>query len=161
MGGSSQKIKIEEVRAVVTRADSLTVMTEDNKPSKKYFAQVMIATPTMHLYYKYKFMHWGPGPTMAIGVTPVMGATGTAPRFANTLSWKGPSGQYPSTKQVPMYQEGNTTFELTKSNFITVLTKALADVPDLVQRIQNKEFKFALLEEIVNLYFSKSHYKGN
>jgi hypothetical protein len=151
-GGSSQKVKIEDVRVVVTSvpSDSLIVMTEDGKDNKRYFAHLLMATPTTKLYYKYKFMHWGPGPNMVI----TTGPQGTSGRLGNNLSFT-PSASYPQTKQIPMYQDGNTTFELTKANFITVLSKAFADAPDLVQRIQNKELPFKKLDEIFDLYLKK------
>jgi hypothetical protein len=156
--GSSEKIKIDQVSAVVARrGDSLTVMTEDNKPNKKYFAKFWMATPTMRFYYKYKFIP-GPGPSMSIVTSPVSGARGSSQSLSNTLTWQQSSSLYPSTKMIPMYQEGNTTFEITKSNFIEVLSKAFADVPDVVKRIQNKELKFKNLEETFSEYRNKTQY---
>jgi hypothetical protein len=158
--GSSEKIKIDQVSAVVARSgDSVTVMTEDNKPNKKYFAKFWMATPTMRFYYKYKFLP-GPAPSMSIVTSPVSGARGSSPSLKNTLTWQQSYSPYPSTKLVPMYQEGNSTFELTKGNFIEVLSKAFADVPDVVKQIQNKELKFKNLEETFSEYRNKTQYSG-
>jgi hypothetical protein len=156
-GGSSQKIKIEDVRAVVTAlpSDSLTVMTEDGKDNKRYFAHLLIATTNTNFYYKYQFMHWGPGPTMSTTTTPILGATGSSPRFRNNMIFTSPV-PYQQTKQILMYQDGNTTFELTKSNFVVVLSKAFADMPELAHRIQSKEFPFKKLDEIFDLYIKKT-----
>ena len=58
-----------------------------------------------------------------------------------------------------MYQEGNTTYELTKSNYIDVLSKAFADVPDLVKDIQNKKYKFKQLGDIFYKYQTQTTFK--
>jgi Ran GTPase-activating protein (RanGAP) involved in mRNA processing and transport len=62
---------------------------------------------------------------------------------------------------IPLYLDGNTTREVTKANYIDVLSKALADDVALVQKIQNKGFKFKELDDIVDEYKQEStHYKG-
>lgn len=146
-----EKIKIENITAVGSSMrigiDSLTVLTEDDKESKRYFAHFILATPTTRLYYKYiSYSGGGGGPTMTI-VPANTNPNGTSIRWTNTNSYNY-SGSYKFT----MYQDGNTTYRLTKSNYIEVLSKAFADVPDLVKRIQNGEFKFKQLDDIITQY---------
>jgi len=61
---------------------------------------------------------------------------------------------------VSMYLYGNTTREVTKADYIDVLGKAFADDSALVQKIQNKGFKFKELDEIIDENKQEStHYK--
>ncbi|HTE02186.1 MAG TPA: hypothetical protein VK668_23015 [Mucilaginibacter sp.] len=145
----AEKIKIKEITAVGTSMrvgiDSLTVLTEDNKENKKYFAHFILATPTTRLYYKYITYRTNSGGPNMIIVPANTNANGT------TIKWTNSNTYYSSESyKFTMYQEGDTTYKLTKSNYIEVLSKAFADVPDLVKRIQNKEFSF---KKITNLFY--------
>jgi hypothetical protein len=156
---SSEKIMINDIKAIIISypdADSLTVLTEDNKDDKKYFAKFLFATPTTRFYYKFREHNVGGAPTMTIGGAPNSSA-GSQPAFHNTYTWSH-SASYSGTMQIPMYLDGNSTHELTKKNYVEVLSKALADVPDLVQKIQNNEFKFKELDEIFDEYKQQSTY---
>jgi hypothetical protein len=51
-----------------------------------------------------------------------------------------------------MYKDGNTTYELTRGNYIDVLSKAFADVPEFVKRVRHREFKFRELSQIFEQY---------
>lgn len=161
--GSSEKIHIEDITAVVISRpmhDSLTVMTEENKENKKYFAKFLFASHTTKFYHKFRAYSSGGTPTMGLQAVPNMGSTGSQPAFHNNIVWS-TSPSYSGTMQIAMYQEGNTTYEITKNNFIEVLSKAFADAPDLVQRIQNKEFKFKNLDNIFVEYKSIAGYQSN
>jgi hypothetical protein len=163
----SEKIKIKEIGSVVvkygglTGTDSLTVLTEDDKEKKRYFGEFLFATPTIRFYHKFLKTSSG-GPQLTQSVTINSSARGSQPSFSPSFRVTN-SPYYSSTRQLTMYQDanGNSTFELTKKNYIEVLSKAFADVPDLVQKIQNKEFKFKLLNEMMNWYRNKSQYKSN
>ncbi len=151
----AEKIKIKDLSAVGTSMrvgiDSLTVLTEDNKENKRYFAHFILATPTARLYYKYiTYSSGGGGMNMVIRPAN-MNANGTTIGWTNSNYTK-----YSNSYKFTMYQDGNTTYKLTKSNYIEVLSKAFADVPDLVKRIQNEEFKFKQLDEIITEYKSKN-----
>jgi hypothetical protein len=150
---SAEKIMISDIKAIVISypgVDSLTVLTEDNKDDNKYFAKFLFATPTTSFYYKFREHNTGGGPTMTIGGA-ANSSTGSQPAFHNTYTWSNSPG-YSGTIKIPMYLDGNSTHELTKKNYIDVLSKAFADVPGLVQKIQNKEFKFKQLDEIFDAY---------
>ena len=156
---NSEKIMINDIKAIITTypdVDSLIVLTEDNKDDKKYFAKFLFATPTTSFYYKFREYNTGGAPTMTIGGA-ANSSTGSQPAFHNTYTWSHSPG-YSGTIKIPMYLDGNSTHELTKKNYIDVLSKALADVPDLVQKIQNKEFKFKELDEIFDAYKQESTY---
>ena len=137
-----EKINIDSIKAVVIPAlsDSLVVLTEDNKDDKKYLGKFLFATPITTFYYKRRRDTYAGMPNAPLG-----GAVGRAPgRIETTMT--------------PMYLDGNTTHELDKKNYIDVLSKAFADVPDLVQKIQNKEYKFKELEDIFDAYKQESTY---
>ena len=143
-----EKIKITDISAMGNGADSLIVLTEDNKDNNRYFANFILATPTTRLYYKYI------KPGIVVGGVPTM-TIGPANTHANgtTIGWTySNSPYYSSLQKFVMYQDGNTTYKLTKRNYIEILSKAFAAVPDLVKRIQNKEYKFKQLDDIITQY---------
>ncbi len=140
-----KKIAIADIKAVVIpfKNDSLVVVTEDNKDDKKYFATFWFATPVTTFYYKIHERFSQGNPDVALGA-PVARSPGSV-----------------LSNLVPMYLDGNTTREITKANYIDVLSKAFADDPALVQKIQNKGFKFKELDEIIDEYKQEStHYKA-
>ncbi len=156
---SSEKIMINDIKALIISypdIDSLIVLTEDDKDDKKYFAKFLFATPTTSFYYKFREYNSGGAPTMTIGSAP-NSSTGSQPAFHNTYTWSH-SPIYSGTMKIPMYLDGNSTRELTKKNYVEVLSKAFADVPDLVQKIQSNEFKFKQLDEIFDEYKQESTY---
>jgi hypothetical protein len=159
----AEKIRIEDIKALVlirlNENDSLTVLTQDGKDNKKYFGKVIAVTPTTHLYYKFKSTSSG-GMMMTQSIRPSFGQSGANSHAEYNYSWSA-SPYYSSSKAIPMYQDGNTTCELTKGNYIEVLSKAFADVPDLVKQLQNEEFKFKELDKILAEYRSRTKYPGN
>ena len=140
----------------LTGNDSLTVLTENNKENERYFAKFFFVTPTTRFYNRYIGTSGGGIPSMTSLSVPNSTNNGSH----NITRWS-TSARYFGTEQITMYQDGNTTYRLTKSNFIEVLSKAFADVPDLVQQIQNKKFKFKQLGDIFYQYQTQSTYKGN
>jgi hypothetical protein len=145
---SSEKIKIEDIKSVVLIGlinDSLTVLNEGKKDNKKYFSHFLLASPNTRFYIKYREYNNGGVPTMT--------NTGLNTYRLTT------SHSYYGTAEINMYEEGNTTYELSKSNYIEVLSKAFADVPELAQAIQNKEFKFKDLNKIFIQYKQKTSFR--
>jgi hypothetical protein len=135
-----EKIELSDMKAAVIPAlnDSLVVVTEDNKDDKKYLAKFLFATPVTTFYYKIHKQFRPSNPNSGLGA-PVAKSAGDV-----------------MTNVTPMYLDGNTTRELTKANFIDVLAKDAG----LVQKIQNKEFKFKELDDIFDEYKQEStHYK--
>ena len=140
-----KKIAIADIKAVVipSQNDSLVVVTEDNKDDKKFLAEFWFATPVTAFYFKTHEWFTPGAPDVALGA-PVSKSRGSV-----------------NSKSVPMYLDGNTTHEVTKANYIDVLSKAFADDSALVQKIQNKEFKFKELDDIFDEYKQEStHYKA-
>jgi hypothetical protein len=139
-----EKIKLENIKALVmvrlNENDSLTVLTEGGNVNKKYFAKTIAVTPTTHLYYKFKSISSGGGMTMTQNPAPSFGPPSSTSHITYNYGWR-MSPSYDATQMIPMYQDGNTTYQLTKGNFIKVLSKAFADVPDLVQQLQNKKIQ--------------------
>jgi len=139
-----KKIAIADIKAVVIplRNDSLVTVSEDNKDDKKFLAKFWCATPVTTFYFKTHEWFTPGAPDVALGA-PVSKSRGSV-----------------NSKSVPMYLDGNTTHEVTKANYVDVLSKAFADDSALVQKIQNKEFKFKELDEIFDEYKQEStHYK--
>jgi hypothetical protein len=140
-----KKIEIADIKAVVIpmHNDSLVAVTIDNKEDKKYLVNFWFATPVTTFYYKIH-ERFSPGnPDVGLGA-PVSRSSGTV-----------------LSNLVPMYLDGNTTREVTKANYIDVLSKAFADDSALVRKIQNKGFKFKELDEIIDEYKQEStHYKA-
>lgn len=147
-GPLSEKIRIEQVRAVVANGDSVTVMTEDNKASRKYFATFRMATPFTRFYYKHK----QPSGFRLSGNPELYRGAG------GTLLMPQSTQKTDDIKNILMYQDGDTTFELTKHNYIEVLSKVLADVPEVVKLVQDKELKFKDIDEIFSRYYVKTKY---
>lgn len=146
------KVKIKDISAVIiehslTEPDSLIVMTEDNKPNKQYFARLVAVSPVRSFYLKYHSVHVGGVPSMT-SMTTQSAATGA---YTTTNRWtSGGSRSFAGEEAQAMYQEDNTTYELTRSNFIQILSEAFTDQPQLAQEIKDKKYKFksaiALLE---------------
>lgn len=137
------KVDLDTVKAVVLPppADSLVVLTEDGKTDRRYFGQFLFATPATTFYKKFQLLRSGGGmPTGFVGET---------------------SRPHLEVKDVPMYKDGNTTQELTKKNYIDVLSMALADDAAIVQKIQSKQFNFQDLDAIFDEYKQESkQYRG-
>ena len=160
---SSDKVKIKDISSIVmmygglTGTDSLTVLTEDNKENKRYFAKFHFATPVTKFYSKFESVSSGGAPSMST-LSNVPSSTGGG---SHSITHWSNSSVYYGTEQLTMYSDGNTTHELTKKNYIEVLSKAFADVPDVVQQIQSNKYKFKQLGDIIIQYQSQSNYKGN
>ena len=158
--GHTEKIDISGINAVVITyselagPDSLVVLTEDSKETKRYFAKFRFATPNTRFYSKLEVVSFGGGPTMTT-LSNVPNSTNNG--VHSITRWSNSPG-YTGTEQVIMYSDGNTTHELTKGNYIEVLSKAFADAPELVKQIQNKEYKFKHLGDIINYYRNHTSY---
>jgi hypothetical protein len=141
--GSRVKVDIDTLKAVMlpAEADSLVVVTEDGKNNRKYFGKFLFATPTTTFFYKFRQLNY------------------------DGIKWGVNDGEktlgQTETKFIPMYLDGNTTRQLTRGNFVDVLSLALADDAALVQKIQNKELKFHDLDTIFDEYKQEStHYRA-
>lgn len=144
-----EKVSIKDISAVVIpNGDSLTVMTIDNNPHKRYFAKPYRQTATMSFFYRYESASFGGTPQMTT-MSNLPSATSNAVHSVSTWSTS-PVRSYSSTQI--MYWDNNTTYELTKHNYIQLLTKAFADAPKLVKRLQSKEFKFYDVNNIFKAY---------
>jgi hypothetical protein len=150
---SSEKIRIKDISSVVMLTDvppgkdSLAVLTEDNKSSKLYFGKLMQETPVTKFYYKYYEIHSGGMPSMTSYNVPNSTNNGS-----HSITHWSVSAIYSGTGRMIMYQDGNTTYELTKKNFFDIITKAFADQPFLVQQIQSKRDTYKDLNDIFERY---------
>jgi len=140
----SKKIDIQDIRSIVMLSpykDSLTVMTQDGKENKKYFARYRFETPTMRFYDKFILYNVG-GSQLT---------TRYGPNGSSSTGWK-MSPMYSNTANMVMYLEGGTTYQLTQKNYIEVLSKACADVPEFVQQLQKKRFRSLSFSEMFDEY---------
>jgi hypothetical protein len=134
------RVKIDQIQSVVVndaghRLDSLVVLTEDAKDSKKYFAKPVVASKTTNFYVKAKFNHWGTSDNPNIATA----GQGTGPFRSNDII-------------VRMYSDNGTTHELTRSNYKDILSKAFADYPALSQQIIDGYYKFREIDDIFDQY---------
>ena len=62
---------------------------------------------------------------------------------ATTIRWsRGNSGSFAGEVAHPMYEEGGSTYEITRGNFIQILSEAFTDQPQLAQDIKDKKYKY-------------------
>lgn len=145
----TEKVSIKDISAVVIpNSDSLVVMTRDNNPHKRYFAKPYTQTATMSFFHRYESASFGGAPQMTT-MSNMPSATSNA---VHTISRWSTSPVRSYRDDEIMYWDNNTTYELTKHNYIQVFTKAFADAPKLVKRLQNKEFKFYDVDKIFKAY---------
>jgi hypothetical protein len=146
-GSHSEKIKIDSIKSLVIsnfKPDSLTVLTEDNKEGKEYFAKLLLASAASNLYYKYYETGGSSFATVSYIPSPNSpNSTQTRVSYSNSPGHSGVS---------IMYQDGNTTHELTKKNYVEVLAKVFADDPELLKEIQSKDAKFKNVHDMLNNY---------
>ncbi len=145
-----QNVDIDDIKAVVVKgwmSDSVIVLTKDNKDRKRYFAKPLSLINTARFYLKFESKNGTSPPDIKIGGV----ANSNSPGFHNTYTTV-PGQSFTTNKRLIMYQDGNTTYELKKGNYIEVLSKAFAEYPDLVKQIQNKEYKFKDIEAILVKY---------
>jgi hypothetical protein len=143
----ADKIKIKEIKSLVIsgfKPDSLTVLTEDNKEGKEYFAKLLLASPASNLYYK--SYETAGGSFATVSYIPAPNSTTSTQSRVSYSSLPGYSGVD------IMYQDGNTTHELTKKNYVEVLTRVFADDPELLKEIQSKDAKFKNVHDMLNHY---------
>jgi hypothetical protein len=158
-----EKVRIKDISSVIilhggyVGAETIPVLTEDGKPNKRYLAKFFFASPANRFYYKFLKISYG-GTAGLTTLSNVPSSSSNALHSINMVSTS-PRGSY--NDRVVMCSADSTTYELTKKNYIEVLSKSFADVPELVQQIQNKEYKFKQLYEIIKLYRSKTAYKEN
>lgn len=133
--GKDETVYVKDISSVIinyggTAIDSLPVLTYNNSEKHRYLAKTYFATPTVSFYYR--------------TITLYNRMTST---FVNSYQ-----------VEMIMYKDGNTTYELTKGNYIDILSKAFVDDPKLVARIQNKEFSFKNLKDIFAQYHHDIHH---
>lgn len=133
---SKQKIKIADIRSVIYYSDSLSVKTY--KKDKYYFAKMALNGP-IKLFYKFdQYPSNTTSPNM---------------RTFSRLTDYSSGNIYGDTKKQPMFENGDMTDELTKKNFIEVMSKILVHYPETVKSIQTEKLKFKDLGDIVEKYF--------
>jgi len=153
------KVPINDIKMVVvswhskkeSHVDTLCVVADGtSKDQKKYFGKLALTSPSMHIYYKSKDMPQLP--TYTIRYT-----TAAAMQAQNGVGqWETGQG---GEKLTPMYQEhgSDVTYELTSKNFIEILSKAVADYPDLAEQIQSKTYKFKEINKIFQQYADRNN----
>lgn len=158
-----EKVHIKDIDSVIIMHggyvgnETIPVLNENGKPNRRYFAKYAFASPINHFYYKFIAGSYGG----TAGLTTLSNVGSSTSNGLHSISRVTTSSGGSYSDRMVMYVEDNTTYELTKKNYIEVLSKSFADVPDLAQQIQNKEFKFKQLDEIIKLYKSKTTYKEN
>ena len=159
---NGEKIKIGDIKSVImitgaTRGnDSMVVLQEGNSKSNRYFGKLIVATPNTVLYNKFVDLSYGGTPTMSSYNVPNSRNTGS-----HMITRWSMSAVYAATRKVIMYQDGSTTRELTKKNYIEVLSKAFSDQPYLVQDIIAKRYKFDQVNDPIERYWRQKEYSGH
>jgi len=147
-----ETISLDKIQSVVLAAskDSLVVKTEENKLNKKYLATLVARTPERNFFCKYRIYTSGGAQSMSMSAAPTMAASGGRAIYSNANSYSTTAG-VTSVEETYMYEEGNTTYQLTKKNYIGILSKAFADNPILIKQFQSKYLGF----EDLGLIFKK------
>lgn len=148
-----ERIKLDDMTALVLddKRDSLVVKTEDNKDSKKYLAKLVTTTPQYKIYSRFEIYTSSAIVSTSMGAAPPLAAGGRG-SFSNTSSFTGSRPGTTSVKQIFMYEEGNTTHEINKGNYVAILSKAFADNPNIAKQIESKYIKFNDLQGVFNRY---------
>jgi hypothetical protein len=144
-----ENVNISDITAVVIPGqDSVAVVTADNNPHKKYFARPFFSTPTTQFYQKHEAGTYGGTPQMTT-LSNVGSSTSNSVHSVNMWST---SRVVSYNRDLIMYSDNNTTYEVNRRNYIDVFSKAFADQPELVKRIQKKEFKFRNIYDLIDTY---------
>lgn len=148
-----QTISLDDVQSIVLAAsnDSLIVKTQDNKPGKKYLAKQVASTPERNFFCRYSIYTTAGSKSMSMSAFPTMAASSGRGIYTNTNSFSSASG-VTGVDETYFYEEGNTTYELNKKNYITILSKAFADNPVLIKQLQSKYLGFNDLGSIFKKY---------
>ncbi|WP_421939102.1 hypothetical protein [Pedobacter sp.] len=146
-----QKIDISLLKAIVVSGskDSLVVLSYEGKAEKRYLGKLIATSPGRKFFCKYEPVGGG-SPMMSIGATANPGARGSSPSFSNTYTWS--SRNYYGLKTVYMYEEGSTTYELKRGNYVEILSRDLSDKPELVKQIVSKKLRYGDLGKIFSAY---------
>jgi len=153
------KISINDIKTVVVThqtkkesyVDTLCVVADgSSKDQKKYFGKLMLSSPTLHVYIKFKEIPGG----LVYDIRYTTAAAMQAQTGVGQWEW----GQ-DRDKMILMYQEkgSDLTYELTSKNYIDILSKGVADYPDLAEQIQNKTYKFKEISKICDQYRDKNN----
>lgn len=146
-----ENVNISDITAVVIPGqDSVAVVTADNNPHKKYFAKTFFSTPTTHFYFKHSM--YGGGSGGAPHMTTLSNVPSSTSNSLHSVNIWSTSNNFSNSQDLLMYSDNNTTYEVNRRNYIDVFSKAFAEQPDLVKRIQNKEFKFRNIFELIDAY---------
>ena len=148
-----QIIALDKIQSVVLSGgrDSLVVKTENNKLNKLYLGSLAALTPTIKFFRKFNISTTAGSGSVSMSAAPTMHASGGRPIFSNTNSFSN-SGGKTSIDETFMYEEGNTTYELTKKNYIDILSKAFSDNQVLSKQFQSKYLGFDDLAMIFQKY---------
>ncbi|WP_316832289.1 hypothetical protein [Pedobacter aquatilis] len=148
-----QTINLDDVQSVVLASsnDSLVVKTQDNKSGKKYLATQVASTPEMNFFCKYTVYTTAGSQSMSMSAAPTMAASSGRGIYTNTNSFSSASG-VTGVDEAYFYEAGDTTYELTKKNYIDILSKAFADNPVLIKQLQSKYLGFNDLGLIFKKY---------
>ncbi|SER44051.1 hypothetical protein [Pedobacter rhizosphaerae] len=146
-----QKIDIALLQSIVVNGskDSLVVLSYEGKVERKYLGKLIATSPVRKFFCKYEPVGGG-SPMMSIGATANPGARGSSPSFSNTYTWS--SRNYYGLKTVYMYEEGNSTYELKRGNYVEILSRDLSDKPELVKLIADKKLRYGDLGSIFERY---------
>ncbi|WP_443938781.1 hypothetical protein [Pedobacter sp. MW01-1-1] len=136
------KVNIDSISSVVTDNDSLVVRTFDNKEGRKRFCRLVATSPVRKIYVYYVVQNNRGASFMKV----------TGSGTATNLGWSNSAYSYSKFLACYAYQDGNTTYELKRSNYIKILTDAFTDFPELVERIKTKDIKYNEIGKAFILY---------
>lgn len=156
-----QKINVAAIKSVIIQRDSrqdtvLKLFQTDTSTYvfDPYFGQLVLTTPNTKIYSREVFVQ-NNGGGMMFGGTP--GYNISTPHGSVHIAGT-PATMVPGTYGEDTYTEymyifyGEWTDVIDRINYKKVLTKAFADDPDLVKRIQSKELKFRNIGQIIEEY---------
>ncbi|WP_231464151.1 MULTISPECIES: hypothetical protein [unclassified Pedobacter] len=146
-------LSLDKIQSVVLSGgkDSLVVKSENNKPNKLYLASVAAITPTTKFFRKFNIYTMVGSASRSMGSAPSMQTSNGRANFASTTSFSS-GASTTGIDETFFYEDGNTTYELTKKNYIDILSKAFADNTALTKQFQSKYLGFDDLAMIFKKY---------
>ena len=142
-------IGLDKIKAIVlaNSNDSLVVKTEDGKEKRRYLATLVASTPTRNFFCKYMVYSTIGSKSMSMSAAP----SGGSGLYGNAGSFSSTSG-VTSVEETYFYEDGNSTYQLTKKNYVDVLSKSFADNPVLIKQFQSNYLGFKDLGLIFKKY---------
>lgn len=153
-GADRKKILSDSIRSYVIGVDSFVVSHFDDL-AKKPFLQVIIDGP-LKLYFSTIARPNTPVPTGGMYSSSTTIKTPNGPVNIPSSNYRpGPVNPFSSSYTVTSYYYGtgpDEVTELDRKSFIDVMSRMMADKPQVVELIKNKTFRYGDMDNLIEYY---------